>query len=224
MSKRSVVFLVFLVLLLTQSHGTADQSLDQSQFNQSQIGRPGLSGQMLPGIISQQCFEVYWDANSPANHYFPTGFMGDYSDIGVNPLCRENPHSGKTCFKVIYRNGQSQHARWVGVAWQNPAYNWGYRADGGFNLQGASKLVFWARGQKGGEKIQLVKVGGTGGEYKDSDEVKMGPVTLSSEWKQYEMDLRGKDLSSVSCGFSFVMTHEANKDGAVFYLDDIYYI
>ena len=44
---------------------------------------------------------------------------------------------------------------WGGVVWQNPANNWGDKP-GGWNLTGAKKLSFWARGDKGGEKVTFL--------------------------------------------------------------------
>jgi hypothetical protein len=44
--------------------------------------------------------------------------------------------------------------QWGGVVWQHPANDWG-DANGGFNLTGAKKLTFWARGEKGGEKVSF---------------------------------------------------------------------
>ena len=62
-----------------------------------------------------------------------------------------NPHSGKTCLKVDYTASDN----WGGVVWQNPANNWGDKA-GGWNLTGAKKLTFWARGDKGGEVVTFL--------------------------------------------------------------------
>jgi len=39
------------------------------------------------------------------------------------------------------------------------------------------KLSFWARGDKGGEKIAEFKVGGITGEHGDSDSASIGPVS-----------------------------------------------
>ncbi len=167
-------------------------------------------------------FPVYSDAKSPDNHYIPSGYMGDYSDIKIDTASFDNPHSGTTCVKVTYLNSASQGARWAGVYWQSPANNWGDRK-GGFDLTGAKKLVFWAKGKKGGERIEEFKLGGITGLYPDSDIAGIGPVLLTSEWKQYEIDLSGKDLSYISGGFCWATNLDVNPDGAVFYLDDIRY-
>jgi hypothetical protein len=169
-------------------------------------------------------FVVYADKGSKVNHYIPSGWMGDTSDIKINEQCAENPHSGTTCLQFIYSAKRSQNQGWAGVTWQNPAQNWGNKK-GGFDLTGMTKLSFWARGAKGGEVIDKVKIGGIGIEdkkpYPDSVSVEMGPIELTPDWKQYTINLAGKDLSYISGGFCWVMKADVNPEGATFYLDDI---
>ncbi|MBU4312599.1 MAG: hypothetical protein KJ706_07770 [Candidatus Omnitrophica bacterium] len=173
-------------------------------------------------VTSFKAFPIYTDGRSPDNHYIPSGYMGDYSDMAIDASSFENPHSGSTCIKIVYTNASSQGARWVGLYWQNPANNWGDRK-GGFDLTGATKLSFWAKGENGGERVEEFKVGGITGLYPDSDIAGIGPVLLSDEWKQYEIDLRGKDLSYISGGFALATNLDVNPEGAIFYLDDIRY-
>ncbi|MBU4342404.1 MAG: hypothetical protein KKG01_03640 [Candidatus Omnitrophica bacterium] len=175
-----------------------------------------------PAATNFKAFPIYTDGRSPDNHYILSGYMGDYSDIAVDPSSFDNPHSGTTSIKTVYSNKVSQGARWAGVYWQNPANNWGDR-QGGYDLTGAAKLSFWARGENGGERIEEFKIGGITGAYADSDVAGIGPVLLTKEWKQYEIDLRGKDLSYISGGFCWATNLDVNPDGATFYLDDIRY-
>lgn len=167
-------------------------------------------------------FNIYTDAKSPDNHYIPSGYMGDYSDIKIDTACFDNPHTGTTCIKVTYSNASSNGARWAGMYWQSPANNWGDKK-GGFDLTGAKKLVIWAKGAKGGERIEEFKLGGITGLYPDSDIAGIGPILLTKEWKRHEIDLGGKDLSYISGGFCWSTNLDVNPDGATFYLDDIKY-
>ena len=173
-------------------------------------------------VSSFKAFPIYTDGRSPDNHYIPSGYMGDYSDVRLDTTSFENPYSGSTCIKIVYSNLVSQGARWAGLYWQNPANNWGDR-QGGFDLTGATKLTFWAKGEQGGERIEEFKLGGITGLYPDSDIAGIGPVLLTNEWKQYEIDLRGKDLSYISGGFALSTNIDVNPEGATFYLDDIRY-
>lgn len=167
-------------------------------------------------------FPVYTDDSSPDNHYFPSGWMGDYSDVTFDSAYLQDPQSGSTSIRIGYSNKASQGARWAGIYWQNPANNWGNRP-GGYDLTGSTKLTFWARGEKGGERIEEFKVGGMTGEFSDSDLAGIGPVVLTQEWKQYTIDLEGKDLSAITGGFAWAANIDNNPDGIVFYLDSIRY-
>lgn len=167
-----------------------------------------------------QPFAIFVDQGSRENHFAPSGWMGDYGDIKINPGSTENPKNGKTCFKITYSGKMTQNAGWAGIFWQQPANNWGDRK-GGFNLTGATKLTFWARGEKGGEKISEFKMGGITGEYPDSDSEAIGPVELSNQWQKYTINLKDKDLSHIIGGFCWSASRDDNPNGFVIYLDDV---
>lgn len=165
-------------------------------------------------------FGVYSDKNSPENHYIPSGWMGDYGDVKFNDEAKDSPHSGKTCMQFTYSGKKSQGQGWAGVYWQNPPNNWGSKK-GGFDLTGMTKLTFWVRGARGGEVIQKFMVGGIKGAYSDSASIETGPVELVDTWKQYTINLAGKDLSYISGGFGWAITSDLNPQGATFYIDDV---
>jgi len=167
-------------------------------------------------------FNVYTDKNARGNHFSPSGWMGDYSDITFTDAWKENPYSGISCIMVEYKSNSSQGARWAGMYWQNPPNNWGEKK-GGYDLTGAKKLTFWARGEKGGERIEEVKIGGLSGTYPDSDVATTGPIILTKDWQQYSINLDGKDLSYISGGFVWATNLDVNPNGCTFYLDDIRY-
>ncbi|MDP2943255.1 MAG: hypothetical protein Q8O36_07130 [Candidatus Omnitrophota bacterium] len=167
-------------------------------------------------------FNVYTDKTARDNHYIASGWMGDYGDLKLDLACKDAPHSGVSCIKVTYSGEQKQGAGWTGIYWQNPANNWGTKP-GGYDLSGASKLVFWVKGTKGGEILSEVKIGGITGEYSDSDSASIGPITLTKEWKEYKIDLKGKDLSYISGGFCWSASAADNPEGFTIYFDDIYY-
>lgn len=167
-------------------------------------------------------FNVFTEKYDLKNHYIPSGWMGDYGDIQIDDGCTMTPHGGKTCFKVTYTAQGAQGAGWMGIYWQNPANNWGTQM-GGYDLKGYNKLTFWARGDKGGEIISEFKVGGINGNYADSDSTSMGPITLTKDWKQYTIDLKGMDLSYISGGFELSASSKDNPEGFVIYLDDMKY-
>ena len=167
-------------------------------------------------------FYVYADRSSSANHFIPSGWMGDYGDTKIETGSKEDPYLGDTCIKISYNNKASQGARWAGMFWQNPSSNWG-STDAGFDLTKATKLTFWARGAKGGERIEEFKVGGIMGEFSDSDSAAIGPVILNKDWTQYTIDLKGKDMSYIIGGFCWSANLDNNPEGVTFYLDEIKY-
>ncbi len=172
---------------------------------------------------SFQPLTVYVDKGARENHYVPSGFMPNGKCITFDDAWGENCHSGKTCIRIKYDVTCSRaDQKWAGVYWLNPANNWGQKK-GGFNLTGAQKLVFWAKGEKGGEQIQEITVGGITGDYPDTDTAVIGPIILTNQWQEYTVDLRGKDLSYISGGFSWTSSEEVNQDECNFYLDDIRY-
>jgi len=166
-------------------------------------------------------FYIYADKGSRDNHYIPSGFMPNGNCVSFNDAFQENCHEGKTCIRVHYDIECSRNdAEWAGIYWLNPANNWG-RRKGGFNLSGAEKVTFWARGELGGEQIQEFTIGGIDGDYPDTDKTVIGPVILSDQWKQYTIDLRGKDLSYISGGFAWTSEVSVNPGDCVFYLDEM---
>jgi hypothetical protein len=167
-------------------------------------------------------FYVYSDRSSSTNHFIPSGWIGDYGDIKYEGAFKENPYLGDTCMKIVYTGKASQGARWAGVYWQYPPNNWGV-VDASYDLSQATKITFWARGEKGGERIEEFKMGGIMGEFSDSDTAGIGPVILNKDWTQYTIDLKGKDASYIIGGFCWVTNIDVNPEGATFYLDEIKY-
>ena len=224
-------FLLGFVFLVSGCARSSDQSADNAAPESSLTQESGTSPEIKPTESAQvlknadgsfRTFVVYADANSPDNHFDPSGWMGDYNDLKMSSDSLASPHGGTTAIRIEYSAKKAQGAGWAGIYWQNPANNWGSKA-GGYDLTGAKKLSFWAHGEKGGERIEEFKMGGITGEYPDSDQAGIGPVLLTPEWKQYSIDLSSKDLSSISGGFCWVTGADANPEGAVFYLDDIVY-
>ncbi len=213
---------VFLVLFVLLAIGCEQSTLPDMKKLPSDV--KGDAVQSEEEILSDNVFKpfhVYEDKGSKVNHFVPSGFMPNGNCVAFNDIYVKDCHSGKTCIKTIYDVECSRKdQKWAGVYWLEPANNWGIN-DGGFNLSGAQKLTFWAKGEKGGERIEEFKVGGITGDYPDSDVAVIGPVILSSEWKQYTIDLRAKDVSYISGGFSWATNVDVNPETCTFYLDDI---
>jgi len=208
-------------LLASAGYIDAD-SLYQRRYSATEFLKIERPQERIRGNKNKAFFVVYLDKNYPCNHFIPSGWTGDYEDLRFDDNFTANPHSGSTCIQITYSAKGSLGGGWAGIFWQNPLNNWG-QVKGGFNLKGATKLTFWARGDKGGERIEEFGMGGTMGDYPDSDSAKTEPIILSKEWKQYAIDLAGKNLSYISGGFHFFVRKDFNFQGCTFYLDDIAY-
>ncbi|MBC7821342.1 MAG: hypothetical protein IAG10_31020, partial [Planctomycetaceae bacterium] len=108
---------------------------------------------------------VYDDHESGGERFIPSGWMKGPGVVNEPEAIKkfwekagqelslthppESPHSGSTCFKINWKPGTEDE--WMGVYWQNPEDNWGEYP--GLDLQGASSLTFWARGETGGEVV-----------------------------------------------------------------------
>jgi hypothetical protein len=105
--------------------------------------------------------------------------------------------------------------------WQDPPNNWG-EMPGGYDLTGASRVTFWAKGATGSEHVEF-KIGLLGGnkQYRDSAKATTGKIQLTTQWKQYVLELGGKNLQQIITGFSWVV--EGGPSPVTFYLDDIQY-
>ncbi len=207
--KKICLFMILGVLLFagfpgrTSAQGTGDE-------------HPGV--QTLPD--GQKVLFVYYDKGDPRNSYFPSHTIGDGKALKFDDGCPDDPQSGKTCVKITY-NATGSYG-WAGLYWVNPPGNWGDEK-GGYDLSFAKKLTFWARGEKGGEHIAVFRFGGLKGDYPDSDIHGVGPLVLTKEWKQYSVNLEGRNMRYIFAGFSFALTKEYNREGCVFYVDNIKY-
>jgi hypothetical protein len=160
------------------------------------------------------------------NLFTASGWMGDgeygRKYIDFEGASRENPHSPPTCVKVTYTFGPT---RWAGVYWQNKPDNWGDKPGSNYSKKGFSKVTFWARGERGTEVVEF-EAGGVDNQtkkYRDSFEVTLGRVPLTKDWKQYQIDLSGADLSSVIGGFCWVASADYNSaEKITFFLEDIF--
>ena len=163
-------------------------------------------------------------SNSYQNRFVLSGFMPSGKCVRSNSFWTDNCQAGQRCIQITYDAVcASSEQGWAGAYWLAHANDWG-DIKPGRNLTGAHQLVFWARGDQGGEVIDAFKVGGISGhKYDDSDTASIGPITLTKEWKQYTIDLTGKNLSNIVGGFAWVANSKANAQAITFYVDNVYY-
>jgi hypothetical protein len=143
-----------------------------------------------------------------------SGWMGNTEKLKMDEASTDNPKIGKECTKVTFASDSG----WAGVVWQHPAGDWG-DAPGGFDLTGAKKFTFWARGKAGGEKV-TIGIGNIGSDkiYHDTFTDKK-ELALTTAWQQFEIDLTGQNLTRIKSALYF--TTSADGKPLAFYLDEI---
>ena len=181
---------------------------------------------------------VYKDDGDSVNHFTQRMLIFGNDPSLVRPMdngWRDNPHSGDNCIRceVVTKEGD-----WGGWLFLNgflpagggePQVNTADAPNQGMNLTGAYELRFWARGEKGGERVQF-QTGGfqyeSGAPYPDSCPAQLlWDIELEPEWTEYVIDLRDVDTSYIICGFGFALSaNDCEEADNVFYLDDIRFI
>jgi hypothetical protein len=130
-----------------------------------------------------------------AKHY-RYRWLGAPESTKFEDFVRDEPHDGTACVKV-----RSEVVdRWSGILWQRSIKK-DQTTPGGINLTGAKSLTFWARGAKGGEKVDFrLSAYPSGTAFEKSAEMRLRDVQLDSEWKQYRIDLQTSGLKSLKEG------------------------
>ena len=157
---------------------------------------------------------VYSEAAEPSA-YIPSGWIGDTKAIHLDPGWTDQPLSGKTCLRFRFKANKG----WGGVAWQDPPYDWGDRA-GGYDLTGAKKLTFFARGEQGGETVNFAfGIISQNKKFPDTGKGRLKQVVLGKEWQRYEIPITSQNLTRIKTGFAWTV---AGRDQpVVFYLDNV---
>jgi hypothetical protein len=127
--------------------------------------------------------------------------------------------NGDYCAKIVYdKNIEDNASLYITATGDNKR-----GPNVGLNLVGAKKLVFYARGESGNEKVTF----GYGFEpnnigFSDSSYPRK-METLSNYWQRFEYSLEDKDVRHINALFMFNVEKQYNFAGATFYLDNITY-
>lgn len=191
--------------------------------------------------ISQSRWYVYRDGGASDNHGQWTFYLVDptipparvaqamNNILAPNLVYRPGPHEGTTCAKFdIHLQAEFQ---WVGLAVTGPNYQQArsglaFDLKGAFDLSKARRLVFWARGERGNEYVQVKVAVFAGVPNGDSAQIPAATrwIPLTTVWTRYELELAGMNLTRVVSPFVFVVDKAHNPGGAVtFYVGDVYF-
>jgi hypothetical protein len=153
-------------------------------------------------------------------------------DAAINPSSLNivsTQVSEECCYIIKYTPGT------VGIA------GLAYKADQNYDLTKAKRIVFFAKGESGGETVRFVAVGkdispaptvpSTGGEVpspaalfrNQKFQIISQDVVLDKIWKRYQLSIEGIDLTAVTYPFGFIINKAQNAGAISFSLRDITY-
>lgn len=147
-------------------------------------------------------FDVFTDQDAGGNNFHPALF-GDYDKLEMTSGCLDDSLPGWSCIKITYSPLEPANYGWAGIYWLYPDKNWGEYP--GHCIFGADSLIFWAKGESGGEQVEF-KIGGINQfpghdqtkPYQDSCELlSTGIISLSQYWKKYAIDLVKPDSFAI---------------------------
>lgn len=183
-----------------------------------------------PGPIKAEgnIFPVYTTYAAGDNHFAPSGWMGDIHAIHFTDCAQLGETWEDRVIEIQYTPRANDKKGWAGIYWLEPENNWGIHP-GGYDLQDFAQLRFRARSTVEKAKVKFLVGGVYTGTYPSSipkpiyaqEANAKGFVTLSTEWKEFHIDLRGADLSHVIDGFGWVAERARTPDGVRLYLDEI---
>ncbi|MDT7830830.1 glycoside hydrolase family 2 TIM barrel-domain containing protein [Flavobacteriaceae bacterium S356] len=146
--------------------------------------------------------------------YAASGYMGNYKKLSVDLDYKDDVHSGKTSIKI----GYPERGGWYGIAFQDPANDWGSIL-GGYNIEGAKTFSFWAKANAWNVKA-TVGFGLIDQDKPFPDTAKKSiPIVIDKAWKKYTIKIKREDLSCIRSGF--VLFSNGNGTPHEIYIDDI---
>ncbi|MEA5048588.1 MAG: hypothetical protein VB034_08285 [Eubacteriales bacterium] len=189
------------------------------------------------------CLYVYKDFALTENNFTQKAkIFGASADLvhDMDENWTDNAYAGDSCIRCQVDTRSGDWGGWLFLNGYLPdgetvaRLNDGKQTDAGMDLHGATELRFFAKGETGEETVEFFTLGfgydGESGkrlaEYPDSARKRsLGFIQLTSEWKEYVIDLGQLDLSYICCGFGFVLSGSKSLvPNNVFYLDEIRFV
>lgn len=182
------------------------------------------------GNAAAERLYVYKDANDPENHGAWGNVMparaAETDSVSIRTAIEHGFDGKGTAVQIKFVN-LNDPPNWVGMVVSVQADYWGDTNLPGLDLTKAKKLVFYAKGEQGGEQIQ-VKAAIVGDKpFGDSADFPISSkewITLDKGWKKYEIPVDGSQLKRVITPFVLIANKAHNLEGKLtFYVDEIYY-
>ena len=177
----------------------------------------------------QTAFYVYQDADSAFNHGVPSGFIGDTSTISLNAACVNDALSPFGCSTdtnaldrqqgTVVRIWFGNQASWAGVSFVEPQDWYNNLVGQGYNLTGATNLVFDVRSPTpNGFRVQFGFAGQTMAYFINISQSTTF-TTLTIPLAAFNVTLA--DLASAHVLFTVVTNNQDAPNGGILLLDNI---
>jgi hypothetical protein len=135
------------------------------------------------------------------------------NSLTINTNALTGDGNCEICQLITFTPGPSGHA---GIA---------YRSNNALDLTGAQRIVFFAKGELGGENLAFVAVGKDKTSGQTSNTSSASPkifktltfavttqnVTLVNDWKRYQISLNGIDLTGVTAPFGIIVQKDRHQ-------------
>lgn len=211
-----------------------------ADYSEYQEAKNAAIAYLKKGFAENSSIYIYKDFSDSANHFTQRAKIDDGNSdfvFDMNENWQGDPYSGSSAIEVRVKTAGNSWGGWLFLngylpkGETVPQLSFGEINGAGENLSGATQLIFEARGSVGGEVVEFFTAGlGYNGEtnarmaeFPDSStKISLGFVTLTPDWQTYIIDLDGVDLTSIGCGFGFVLSGvKSGNTESVFYLDEI---
>lgn len=184
---------------------------------------------VLPALaVGDAQVYVYKDYNDPGNKALSATVMparaAEINMVRLRTFVGPGFDGKGTCIQLSF--DVNEPPTWAGVVLPVQPDYWGEWEAAGLDLSKAKKLVFYARGEQGGEQIQVKAALAGDKPYGDSAlfPVSTDWIKLEKDWKRYEVPVDGSQLSRVITPFAVIVNKPYNPSGkGTVYLDEIYY-
>ena len=143
----------------------------------------------------------------------PWMWMGDRNHITFDPHWTAQTRDGSPVIRIKYDYGDDG---WTGIYWTNRDNNAGDMP--GVDLSQHNCVSFWAKGDRGGEVVELI-AGGVGDE---AMRATTGKFRLSSDWTEYSIPIDDQERGSIVGCIGVFMVADALQSATIL-IDDIKY-
>ncbi|MCP4482732.1 MAG: hypothetical protein GY817_08295 [bacterium] len=154
---------------------------------------------------------IYKDYGHPGNKFGIIEMNGDTNNIKMLNNVSIGHKEGLSCMKIMYYPNDVDNA--IINGWSSLKLKL-YLPQ---NFSGYTKIIFWIRGEVGGETIDSIRVG-------TSEKNELGSLILRNTWEQYEIGLESLEINLTDTGLMMIFEADSNPQGSIFYLDDVHFV